>query len=156
MAGFFDIVISHHKKNKLRARKYDVFKASMAAAALFAMADGARDRREDATLRALLKTLEDLKLYRKGEGTEMYGDFIDALGRDGEEGRETVLDAIARVKDNPDEAALVAAIAATVIRADGIVHDSETAELESVCAILGLDPAAVAALDVDAKDHVYD
>jgi hypothetical protein len=33
MAGFFDIVIAHHKRNKLRARKYDVFKASMAVAA---------------------------------------------------------------------------------------------------------------------------
>ncbi len=156
MAGFFDIVISHHKKNKLRARKYDVFKASMAAAALFAMADGKRDRREDATLRTLLKTLEDLAIYRKGEGTEMYGEFIEALSSGGEKGREKVLDAIAEVKGNSDEAALVAAIAATVIRADGVVHDDEAAELESVCAILGLDPKAVTALDVDARDQVYD
>ena len=156
MAGFFDIVIAHHKKNKLRARKYDVFKASMAVAALLAMADGKRDKREDATLRVLLKTLEDLKLYRKGDGTDMYSDFVDALVRDHDDGREKVMDAIAEVRDNAEEAALVAAIAATVIRADGVVHKDEAAELESVCALLGLDPKAVTALDVDARDGVYD
>jgi len=156
MAGFFDIVISHHKKNKLRARKYDVFKASMAAAALFALADGKQDRREDATLRTLLATLEDLKLYRKGDGTELYDEFLEALRYDGAKGREKVLEAIAGVKENPEEAALVAAIASTVIRADGVVHESEAAELEAVCEILALDPASVTAIDVDVRDAVFD
>ena len=119
MAGFFDIVISHHKKNKIRAEKYSVFKAFMAAAALFAMADGKRDSREDATLKTLLKTLEDLKLYRTGDGTEMYGEFVDAIAADGEKGREKAWSAIAEVKDDPEQAALVAAISATIIRADG-------------------------------------
>lgn len=156
MAGFFDIVISHHKKNKLRAQKYDVFKASMAAAALFAMADGVRDKREDATLKTLLKTLEDLKLYRAGDGTEMYTEYTDALRNNPDEGRENALEAISAIKGDPEQAALVAAICATVIRADGVIHDSETAELESVCNILGLDPATITALDVDARDGVYD
>jgi len=156
MAGFFDIVISHHKKNKIRAEKYSVFKASMAAAALFAMADGKRDSREDATLRTLLKTLEDLKLYRTGDGTEMYGEFIDAIAADGEAGREKAMAAIADVKDDPEQAALVAAISATIIRADGVVHADESAEMDHVCEMLGLDPKTVAALDVDARDAVYD
>ena len=156
MAGFFDIVLSHHKKNKIRAEKYSVFKASMAAAALFAMADGKRDSREDATLKTLLKTLEDLKLYRTGDGTEMYGEFVDAIAADGEKGREKAWAAIAEVKDDPEQAALVAAISATIIRADGKVHDDEAAEMNHVCAMLGLDPGTVAALDVDARDAIYE
>ena len=34
MAGFIDILIAHHQKNKVRARKLPILKASMAAAAI--------------------------------------------------------------------------------------------------------------------------
>ena len=156
MAGFFDVVLSHHKKNKMRAEKYGVFKASMAAAALFSMADGVRDKREEATLRVLLKTLEDLKLYSKGDGTGMYSDFIDDIEKDGNSGREKALEAISEIKDDPEQAALVAAICATIIRADGKVDDEESAELDKVCGLLGLDADAVKAFDVDTKDAIYD
>ncbi|MBT6094766.1 MAG: tellurite resistance TerB family protein [Rhodospirillaceae bacterium] len=156
MAGFFDMVISHHKKNKTRAEKYGVFKASMAAAALLAMADGKRDLREDATLKALLKTLEDLKLYRTGDGTGMYSDFIGAIEKDGDAGRAEARDAIAAVKDDPEQAALVAAVCATVIRADGTVDHTEAQEMDQVCALLGLDAETISALDVDARDFIYD
>lgn len=156
MAGFFDIVLSHHKKNKIRAEKYGVFKASMAAAALLSMADGKRDRREEATLKALLKTLEDLKLYRTGDGTDMYADFVDAIEKDGDSGRAAAREAISAIKGDPEQAALVAAICATVIRADGTVHETETQEMDQVCALLGLDANTITALEVDARDNIYD
>ncbi len=156
MAGFFDIVLSHHKKNKIRAEKYGVFKASMAAAALLTMADGKRDLREDATLTALLKTLEDLKLYRTGDGTDMYSDFVGAIEKDGDAGRAAAREVISAIKGDAEQAALVGAICATVIRADGAVHETEAQEMDHVCALLGLDANTITALDVDARDNIYD
>jgi tellurite resistance protein len=156
MAGFFDIVIAHHKKNKLRAAKYGVFNACMAAAALLAMADGKRDLREDATLSMLLKTLEELKLYKKGDGTALYAEFVDAIEVDGDSGREKARAVIGEIKGDAEQAALVAAICATIIHADGVVHETEAAELEEVCTLLGLDAETVSAYEVDIRDNVYD
>lgn len=156
MAGFFEIVLSHHKKNKKRAENFNVFKACMAGAALLTMADGNRDKREEATLSALLKTLDELKLYKKSDGTRIYTEFVEAIGEDGEAGKDKARAAIAEISDDPGQAALVAAICATILPADGMVSDSETDELNLVCDMLGLDAAAVMAFDVDARDHIYD
>jgi len=156
MAGFFDRLISHHQKNKSRAASFDFFSACMAAAALMTLADGKADKRETASLKALFRTLEAFSTYSRRQGMEVYEGFLAALEKDADHGRETAHAAIAGVKDDPEWAALLVAVCATLGAADGRVADEETAVIDDICRQLEIDPAAVKAYEVDFYDELHE
>lgn len=156
MAGFLDRLVKHHQKNKDRAASFEFFKACMAAAALITMADGKSDLRESASLKALFRVLEEFKTYSRRQGEELFDGFVSAMGKDLEKGRAKAMEAIDAVKGDPEWAALLVAVCATVSEADGAVAESETAVIEQICAQLGLDPAAVKSYEVDFFDELHE
>lgn len=156
MAGFLDRLVAHHKKNKVRSANFDFFKACMAGAAMITMADGHADRREDASIRAMFKSLEEFRTFGSRQGQEVYDGFIEALEQDPEKGRKKALDAIDPVKADPEWAALLVAVCATVSAADGAVAESESAVIEQICTELDLDPSAIKSYEIDFTSELYD
>lgn len=148
MAGLLDVIIKHHQKNKIRARKFPILKASMAAAAVVAVADGDLDRREGRRARRLIKVLDSLKIYSTETGTEIFSEFVSKLQDDPEGGHAEAMATIAEVKDDPEEAAMVVLICKTISEADGVVSEAEAADIGRICKLLDVDPEAIEALDI--------
>jgi len=156
MAGFFKIVIDHHKRNRKRAREFDCFKACMAAAALVAIADGHACERESAALKALVRTLEELKLYDTAHGMELYEKFVAGIETNPEEARTEAMETISVVKSEPSWAALLVAIAMTMSEADGVVVASEVESINEASEILGIDPDTVRAFEIEARNEMHE
>lgn len=155
MAGFFDILVAHHKKNKERNRNFDYFKACMAAAALAAMADDELVRREDAAMNKLMKVVAELKLFGKDYGINMFGDYVQAIKDNPEKGRAEALEDVAAAKGDDEWTTTLLMLAATVTESDGTVAEEEKAVLASLANQLGIDPDTVQSMNVDFKDEMY-
>lgn len=155
MAGFFEILVAHHKKNKQREANFDFFKACMAAAALMAAADGIVSRTEDAALKVMIKTLKELKLYQPGHGLELYDGFLETITNNRDRGTKDAMTAIAAVKNNADWVTLLIAICGTMSEADGVVVDEEAEIINRISDMLGLDPNVVHSMNIDVRDELY-
>ena len=155
MVGFFKLLAEHHKKNRARAKDFELFKACMAGAALAAMAYGEFARREDAALKKLIKTVDELKLYGATHTRELFMEFVEKMQDDPEQGQENALEAVAAAKDDPAWAATAIMLAATITESDGNVDDAEVEVIERIGELLGIDPATVKSLDIDFKDEIF-
>lgn len=156
VSSFFQIVIEHHRLNRRRAREFKFFKACMAAAAVVAIADLNACRRESAAVKALVRTLEELRLYDARHGLEIYDGYLDAIQKDPERGNADALEAIAAVKDEPEWAALLVSICATMSEADGVVLVSEVDTIRRIAGMLGIDPDVATAIAVEAGDDLLE
>ena len=155
MAGFFDMLVSHHKKNKERSRNYDYFKACMAAAALAAMADDELGRKEDAALKKLMKVVAELKLFGRDYGSNMFADYIEAIKKDPAAGRQAALADVSAAKGDTEWTATLLMLAATITESDGRLEESEKQALEELASLLGVDITSVSGLDINLSDEIY-
>ena len=155
MAGFFDILVAHHKRNKQRNRDYDYFKACMAASALAAMADDDLARREDAALKKLMKVVADLKLFGKDYGIEMFGSYVKSIRDDPAKGRAKAMADVAAAKGDEEWTTTLLMLAATITESDGTVGQEETEVLTELANVLGIDPDEVSGMSLDIKDEMY-
>lgn len=154
MAGFLDILSKHLEKNKIRSRKYPILKASMAAAAVVAMADEDLDQRETRAVKRLLKVLESLKLFREDDSLDLFNGYIDKLQKDRDAAMKDVQVLLEAVKEDPDEAAAVVMMCKAVSQADRVIDAAETESIGRICDLLGLDKAAVEAIIVPSSKWV--
>ena len=155
MAGFFDILVAHHKRNKQRNRDYDYFKACMAASALAAMADDELGRREDAALKKLMKVVAELKLFGKDYGIDMFGSYVQAIREDPAKGRAQALEDVAAANGDEEWTTTLLMLAATITESDGSVVQAEQDVMTELADLLGIDPGAVNAMSLDIKDEMY-
>lgn len=155
MAGFFNLLVAHHKKNKERARNFDYFKACMAAGALAAMADDDLGRKEDASLRKLMKVVTELKLFGKDYGSDMFATYVQAIKDDPAIGRAKAQEDVAAAKGDPEWSTTLLMLAATIIESDGRLEQSEKDTLQELGGVLGVDASAVAAMDLNISDEIY-
>jgi len=153
MAGFIDILIAHHKKNKIRSRKYPILKASMAAAALVSLADDEVHRRESIAAKRLIKTLDQLKIYRSDHGLEIYNDFLKKLEGDRESATTEIMKVIEEVKGDDEEAAMVVMLCKTISEADNVVNESEVEAIQSICDVLDIDADTINAIAIPSLKH---
>ncbi len=154
--GFIGIVMDHHRRNSVRSKNYRYFKACMACAALMAIADGRACRLEAATLAALIKTMQELNLYDRSMGVGIYEDYVAMIEADPEGGQARVMAAIEAVRDEPEWAALLVAIGATISQADGVVYQSEVEAIEKICRLLAISVDTVTAFQVEIGNDLYD
>ncbi|OHC75722.1 MAG: hypothetical protein A3G18_03435 [Rhodospirillales bacterium RIFCSPLOWO2_12_FULL_58_28] len=152
MAGFIDILIAHHQKNKVRARKLPILKASMAAAAIVAVADGEASRRESLRVQRLIKILDTLSIYNTDHAAEIFSDYVSKLRDDHEAGPAEAMEAIEAVKGDPEEAAMVVMICKTISEADGVVDEAEATSINRICSLLDIDPDAIKSVAVRGTD----
>lgn len=156
MSNFFSIVIEHHRRNSKRAREFKYFKACMAAAAVIAIADLRACRKESAAVKALVKTMEELKLYDTAHGLEIYEGYLGGMEKNAERGQAAALADISVVKDDPEWAALLVAICATMSEADGVVVDSEIETIQRICDMLDIEYDVARAIRLDARDEMHE
>lgn len=122
-----------------------LLEASMAGAALVAMADGVVTFSESNRVDEIVQRVKELRAFDPHEAMDCFQGFVDALGDDSERGHEQAHAAVAAVADDPEAAALLVRICIAISRADGHVDPEETAEIEQICGLLGIDPATVRA-----------
>lgn len=151
MVGMLRILGEHLARNRERSKNFYLLKAAMAAAALVARADGVACGKESRRARQVVRALEDLKIFDPGHGIEIFNHHSERLGKSAEKGRVEALAAIAAVKNDPKEAALLVSICKSIGEADGEVSVEEAAAIARICDVLGIDPAAIEAVRIEEK-----
>lgn len=140
MAGFLSSLLDDYELEMERHRQRPFLKASMAACAVAAVADGAPTLSERIRVDQILETLEALKIFDPHEGVELFDEYSKALLESPQEGHQKALDAIRAVTGNPDTAALLVRMCLAVAEAKGEKTRTDEAEIEAVCNALGVDP----------------
>lgn len=119
--------------------------ASMAGAALVAMADGRLSFSETSRVDEIVQRVKELKAFDPHEAMDCFYAYIDAIEADFEEGSKRAHEAVAAAAEEPEAAALLVRICVAMSRADGHVDPAETAEIDNICHLLNVDPATVRA-----------
>ncbi len=120
-----------------------LLEASMAGAALVAMADGVVTFSESNRVDEIVQRVKQLEAFDPHEAMDCFQTFVDALGDDPARGHDEAHAAVASVADDPEAAALLVRICVAISRADGHVDPEETAEIDAICKLLKIDPATV-------------
>ncbi len=140
MSGFLASLLDDYELEIERHRHRPFLKASMAACALAAVADGAPTLSERIRVDQILETLEHLKIFDPHEGVDLFNEYSTALMESPVDGREKALDAVKAVSANPDEAALLVRMCLAVAEAKGQKCRTDQVEIEAVCKALQVNP----------------
>ena len=140
MTGFLASLLDDYELEIERHRNRPFLKASMAACALAAAADGAPTLSERIRVDQILETLEELKIFDPHEGVDLFNEYSSALLESPEAGREKALAAVRAVSTNPDSAALLVRMCLAVAEAKGQKCHIDVVEIEAVCDALRVDP----------------
>lgn len=110
----------------------------MAACALVAAADGTVSFSERVRLDQMLESLETLQTFDPHEAVNRFNDHIERLGEDPEAARREILEAVARIADDAEEASLVLKLCIALSRADGQFAESERVAARQIAETLGV------------------
>ncbi|WP_259782849.1 TerB family tellurite resistance protein [Aestuariispira ectoiniformans] len=122
--------------NRMRHKPF--LEASMAAAALVALADGIVSLSERSRLDEILEGLDLLKLYDVHDAVDIFNAHIAAMETDMALGKEGALGQVTLVADDAVEADLVVRIALAIGCADDNLTAEEIDILNRICTKLGL------------------
>jgi len=140
MSGFLASLLDDYELEIERHRQRPFLKASMAACALAAVADGVPTLSERIRVDQILETLEALKIFDPHEGVDLFNEYSEALLESPAEGHKKALDAIRAVNGSPETAALLVRMCLAVAEAKGQKCRTDEVEIEAVCKALGVDP----------------
>lgn len=119
--------------------------ASMAGAALVAMADGRLSFAESSRIDEIVQRVKELKAFDPHEAMDCFYAHVDAIEADLEDGQARAHEAVAAVADEPEAAELLVRICVAMSRADGHVDPAEAAEIQRIRHLLNLDAATISA-----------
>ncbi len=122
-----------------RLRNRPFLEASMAASALVATADGVVTFSERSALDAVLTNIDALKVFDVHLAVNTFNDFVEAIEADSASGQAKAMDAIGRLRDDPESAALMIRIGCAVSRADGDFSAAEKACIRAMAAELDVE-----------------
>jgi tellurite resistance protein len=140
MSGFLTTLRTRYHQQLERNRNRPFLRATMAASALVAMADGKVTFSERVRIDQILETLEALKVFDPHEGVNLFNEFADAIRANSKIGRAAAVRAIEPVAGDPETAALILRICLAISEADGEVDLIEQIEIVTLCSRLGLEP----------------
>ena len=143
MAGFLASLLDDYELEMERHRHRPFLKASMAACALAAVADGAPTLSERIRVDQILETLEMLKIFDPHEGVDLFNQYSRELIESPEEGHRKALEAVSAMTGSPASAALLVRMCLAVAEAKGEKSRTDEIEIEAVCRVLGVDPGEV-------------
>jgi tellurite resistance protein len=140
MRGFLASLLDDYELELERHRQRPFLKASMAACALAAAADGAPTFCARIRVDQILETLETLKIFDPHEAVDLFNEYSKTLLKSPADGHQKALDAIKAMTGNPDTLALLVRMYIAVAEAKEGKSGSDEAEFEAVCKTLGIDP----------------
>jgi tellurite resistance protein TerB len=121
-----------------RFRNRQFLEATMAAAALVATADGEVTFSEMSALDDLLETVRDLNIYDPHVAVDLYRDFADAIGKNGEAAKRDALGTVAKIAGDHDACDLLIRVAVAISKADGDLSPPEARAISDLCGVLGV------------------
>jgi tellurite resistance protein len=140
VTGFLENLTELYREQLERHRNRPFLRASMAACALVAMANGRVSLRDRVRVDELLETLDALRVFDPHEGVDHFNGFVDALRESVETGRCQVMEAIdAELAEQPEKASLLIRICLAVSDKEGGVSDAEWRQIRWLCRRFGLD-----------------
>ncbi|MGB0723678.1 MAG: TerB family tellurite resistance protein [Gammaproteobacteria bacterium] len=135
-----DSLINNLKTQLDRRRHRPFLRATMAACALVAAADGAVSLRERVRVDQVLDYLETLRIFDPHEGVELFNEFADAILATPREGHEHALAAIREeVDQHPESAELLIRVCIGVSKVDDHLPMVEQIEIVSLMQTLGVE-----------------
>lgn len=152
MSGFLASLLDDYQLEVERLRKRPFLKASMAACALAAVADGAPTLSERIRVDQILETLEALKIFDPHQGVDLFNEYSNAILQSREDGHKKALDAVRAVSGNPDCAALLLRMCLAVAEAKGEKTRMDEIEIAAVCEVLGIDYEDIGLYREDSAD----
>ncbi len=140
MAGFLRTLITDYQTQLQRHRNRPFLKATMAACALVAIADGEVTFGERIRVDQILDTLEALKVFDPHEGVDLFNEFAEAIFASPRAGRENAVKVVKSVAHDPETADLMIRICLAIAEAEGEKTLVDQIEIVMLCALLGVDP----------------
>ncbi len=110
----------------------------MASCALVAIADGEVSLSERGRVDQILEAIDKLKIFDVHEAVDLFNGYIEDIIESESKGRRDALDAIKEMRHEAGDAVLLVKVALAVSRADGVFLESERAQCEAICDVLGL------------------
>ena len=141
MSGFLGNLKDQYHTLMERHHNLPFLKATMAACALVATADGEVSFSERVRVDQIIETLEHLQVYDPHEAVNIFVDFCNDIQAAPSEGHPKVLSQLDTVKENPETASLLIRICLAVAEANGKTSVVDQIEIVTLCSYLEIDPA---------------
>lgn len=143
--SFLNTLINNFQEALERNRNRPFLKATMAACALVATADGKVSLGERVRVDQILETLEALKIFDPHEAVDLFNDFSDAILATPQAGHDKALAALADAASDDETKTLIIRICCAISEiGHGPGDEEEIAadqiEIVSLCSRLGIDP----------------
>ena len=138
--GFISSLTEHYREQMERNRNRPFLRATMAACALVAIADGKVSFGERVRVDQIMETLDKLKVFDPHEGVDLFNEFTDAILASPARGRATALKALEAVAGDSETAALMIRICLAVSEANGEKSLVDQIEIVTLCSLLGVEP----------------
>lgn len=142
--SFIDTLLHRYHDHLSRQRNLPFLRATMAACAMVACADGDVSFAERVRLDQILETLDRLKVFDPHEGVNLFNEFTDAILAHSEEGHEMAMEAL--IDGTPEiptrELLIRICLAVSEVNAgpDGTKALTDQIEIVTLCNRLGVDP----------------
>lgn len=140
MTGFLQSLKDQYRANVERHQNLPFLKATMAACALVATADGQVSFTERVRVDQIIETLEQLKAYDPHEAVDLFREFADQILASPKDGHSAVLKELDWVKSNAETAQLLIRICLAVGESNGETSLVDRIEIVSLCSWLDVDP----------------
>ena len=140
MTGFLDNLTSYYQERLDRLRNRPFLKATMAASALVAIADGSVTFSQRMRMDQILDTLTTLKVFDPHEGVDLFNDYVREILDSPKEGREAAIRAITAGARDEESKRLMVRVCLAISEASGEIGLVEQIEIVSLCSLLGVDP----------------
>lgn len=154
MTGILATLKEHYNTLMERHHNLPFLKATMAACALVATADGEVTFSARVRVDQIVGTLEHLQVFDPHEAVNIFVDFCETIQNSPSDGHPKVLSQLDVVKDDPETAALLIRICLAVTEADGKASLADQIEIVTLCSYLELDPAEFSLYRSDLVDQL--
>lgn len=142
--GFLSTLTDKFQEELDRHRNRPFLRATMAACALVAAADGEVSLAERVRLDQILETLEKLRVFDPHEGVDLFNEFSDTILSNSRVGHERAVEALlAGVGDDPEARRMLIRICLAVSEANGEKKLVDQIEIVTLCSRLDIDPESV-------------
>jgi len=128
-------------------------KATMAACAVVAIADGSIAFTQRIRVDQILETLDTLKVFDPHEGVNLFNAYTNSILKDPASGHTRAIAAMMPMAKNPEIAKLLIRACRAISEANGDISLVEKIELITLCSLLGVDPADCG-LDPDYREAI--
>ncbi len=144
--SFIDTLLHQFHEHLERQRNQPFLRATMAACAMVASADGDVSFAQRVRVDQILETLDRLKVFDPHEGVNLFNEFTDEILAHSEEGHKLAMQAV--IQGTPDAAVgellirVCCAVSEINAGPDGNKALADQIEIVTLCSKLGVEPKA--------------